>query len=151
MGALLYIFAYITMGTSYLSPRVYAIMHRSITHSPIHLRIPIHQSIFQMYLPWWPYQESISVHSAWNQRRWRFTKTFLNGRLWTDWATHGIRVQDGDWRILGFICSHHRYGGSAAAGAVVHEPGTWSDHQWYAHKYGYTNHKLNNTLRIYCL
>jgi stearoyl-CoA desaturase (delta-9 desaturase) len=144
-----YIFTYLTQGSSYLSPRAYAIMHRmhhaytdteKDPHSPEYSRNmlqmmvrtrQIYSSIyrgefeveeqFTRNLPDWPAFDKWA-HSTFSRICWilGYTALFL-------WLSPSL------WwlLLLPFVIVM-----GPLHGAIIN---------WFAHKYGYTNYKLKNT------
>jgi stearoyl-CoA desaturase (delta-9 desaturase) len=144
-----FIFAWITMGSSYLSPRVYAIMHRmhhaytdtpKDPHSPryfsnvvsmmghtskiyggIKRRTAIIDERFLKTIPQWEWMDRIgdSIYSriGWGLLYLAFYIAFAPSIWW-------------------FLLLPVQWMMSPVHGAIIN---------WFAHKYGYTNHEMNNT------
>lgn len=87
-----YVVAYITMGSSYLSPKAYAIMHRlhhAYTDQPEDPHSPIYYpSILAMMKQ--PKYIEILARKEW-QLRSALKKTFRTGPQWTDGVSRGYQ------------------------------------------------------------
>ena len=144
-----FIFAYITMGSSYLSPRVYAIMHRmhhAYTDTPLDPHSPkyftnvvammrhtskVYGSIIHNTLP-------VDERFLKNTPKWEMLDRI--GHSWYSRLAWGgvylgiyLAFAPSLWWLLLLPV---QWAMSPVHGAIIN---------WYAHKYGYTNHKLNNT------
>ena len=144
-----YIFAYITMGTSYLSPRVYAIMHRmhhAFTDTPKDPHSPKYFSdVFAMMGH--TKKVYLSIQHETTPVDERFTKNIPKweamdrlGDSWYSRAGWGLAYL-GFYIVFApslwwFLLLPVQWFMSPVHGAIIN---------WYAHRYGYTNHKLNNT------
>ena len=144
-----YIFAYISMGSSYLSPRVYAIMHRmhhAYTDTP---KDPHSPKYFSNVFAMMDHTKNVYVsiqHGATKVDE-RFLKNIPKweamDRLGDSWYSRigwGLAYL-GFYIIFApslwwFLLLPVQFLMSPVHGAIIN---------WYAHKYGYTNHKLNNT------
>ncbi|MDP4263871.1 MAG: acyl-CoA desaturase [Bacteroidota bacterium] len=141
--------AYITQGSSYVSPRVYAIMHRmhhaytdtdKDPHSPQNER-----NLFTMM--WHLRQLSVSIYKAKQEIESRFLKNLPDWRG-LDKIAHAI------WSRLGWIALYVSF-------YILFAPSAWwflllPVHilmvplqgviiNWFAHKYGSVNFKMKNT------
>lgn len=144
-----YIFSYITQGASYMSPRAYAIMHRmhhaftdteKDPHSPkyqknvvemmkrtntiymsiYHGRIPVDEK-FMKNIPDWPAFD-------------RWALTWTSSVFWSlVYIGYYVLFATAWWMYL-LIPIHILMG--PVHGTIIN---------WFAHKYGYTNFKVNNT------
>ena len=144
-----YVFAYITMGSSYLSPRIYAILHRmhhayTVTpqdpHSPKYFGnvVAMMRHTARVY---------VSIQQEANPIDERFMKNIPHwdavDRLGDSWSSRlgwglaytafYIAFAPSLWWFL-LLPVHWLM--SPVHGAIIN---------WYAHRYGYTNFKLNNT------
>ena len=144
-----YIFTYITQGSSYMSPRAYAIMHRmhhaytdteKDPHSPKHFK-----NVFSMML------RTRNVYTDIFKRRTeveeRFTKNLPDWQAFDKWANSTLsRALWGAVYITLFILFASTpwlllllpivLAMGAFHGAIIN---------WFAHKYGYINFRLKNT------
>ena len=144
-----YIFAYITQGSSYMSPRAYGVMHRmhhaftdteKDPHSPQYSR-----NVFAMM---WRtrniYQDIYKGRTAVEER---FTKNVPDWPAFDRWAGSGLSrllwVAAYITFFIFFATSPWLYlllpvviTMGAVHGAIIN---------WFAHKYGYSNFKLTNT------
>lgn len=144
-----FIISWITQGSSYMSPKTYAIMHRlhhAYTDTEKDPHSPSYSSnIFSMM---WRtrrfyqdiFHERIEVESKYtkNVPEWKSFDRFANGKtsrkLWVAfYAVLFIQYADNAWLYLLFPIVATM---GAFHGAVIN---------WYAHKYGYINFKLKNT------
>ena len=144
-----YLFAFITQGSSYISPRVYAIMHRmhhaytdtdKDPHSPKNDR-----NIFVMM--WKARMVTANIYKAKHIIEPRFLKNLPNWR-WLDKIAHS-NISRLSWIAL-YISVYIIFAPAAwmflflpvhilmvpIQGAIVN---------WFAHKYGSKNFKVNNT------
>ncbi|MEX2596530.1 MAG: fatty acid desaturase [Salibacteraceae bacterium] len=146
-----YIISYFTQGSSYLSPRAYALMHRlhhahadteKDPHSPIFTnrldkmmwktkqmyagifrdRISVEEK-FKVKVPDWKWMDNLG-HSFWSRLFWMLAYTTFYVFFATQW-----------WMFL--LLPFHFFMG-AFHGAIIN---------WFAHKIGYINYPLNNTSR----
>lgn len=144
-----YIVAYITMGSSYLSPRAYAIMHRmhhAYTDTPKDPHSPKYfPNVFAMMLTTAKIYTAIYDHSAEIEER--FTKNL------PDWPALDHWGHSWPSRVI--------WVGAYIAFYVFFAPSLWwylllpiqfvmgpvhgAIINWFAHKYGYINFKVNNT------
>ncbi|RYE16572.1 MAG: acyl-CoA desaturase [Sphingobacteriales bacterium] len=144
-----FILTYIAQGSSYLSPRAYAIMHR-LHHAHTDTDLDPHspsysKGMMDMMLKTWRYyagiyEESIPVEDKYkkNVPDWR-----LMDKIGHSWASRILWVvaygsfyfffAPSPWFML--LTPIHMFM-SPIHGAVIN---------WYAHKYGYENFKMNNT------
>lgn len=144
-----YILSYIAQGSSYLSPRTYAIMHRQHhahtdtekdPHSPKHMP--------RLHLMMW---ETKKHYSDISHNRVKVERKFLTNLpdwKFVDWLGHswGSRLFWGagyvafyaffatQWWMYLILPIHFFMG--PFHGAIIN---------WFAHKIGYINHRLNNT------
>jgi len=146
---LFFILAYITQGSSYMSPRAYAVMHRlhhaytdteKDPHSPSYSK-----NIFAMM--WRTRNIYRDIFKGTADVEARFTKNVPEWRGFDRWANSGwSRLL---WTLLYigvFVCfatSFWQYlllpvviSMGAVHGAIIN---------WFAHKYGYKNYALKNT------
>ena len=144
-----YIFAYITMGSSYLSPRIYAIMHRmhhAYTDTPQDPHSPKYFSnVFAMmthtakvYVSIQKETNPIDERFLRNVPRWDAIDNL--GDAWFSRIGWGL-IYLSFYVIFApslwwFLLLPVQFLMSPVHGAIIN---------WYAHKYGYTNHTLNNT------
>ena len=144
-----FVFTYITQGSSYMSPRAYAIMHR-MHHAYTDTELDPHSPMFSknVFAMMWRtrniykkiFEGTIVVEE-------RFTKNLPEWPAFDKWASSTVsRVL---WGVLYFMLF------------VVFASSLWlfllfpivlamgAFHgviiNWFAHKYGYTNFKLKNT------
>ncbi len=144
-----YIFAYVTMGSSYLSPRAYAIMHRlhhAYTDTPKDPHSPkYYPSIYSMM------RQAAKVYSEIAAGRMEVEERFKKNV--PDWPAMDKWAQSWTSRIMWGIlyCAYYFFFAHSywlylllpihflmgpVHGVIIN---------WFAHKYGYTNFKLNNT------
>jgi stearoyl-CoA desaturase (delta-9 desaturase) len=146
-----YILAYITMGSSYLSPRAYAIMHRlhhAYTDTPKDPHSPTYYpTIFSMM------QQTARVYRAISGGTMEVENRFLKNL--PDWPAMDRLGQSWGSRVLWSVLYLTFY--------VFYAPSLWwcflvpihilmgpvhgAIINWFAHKYGYRNFELNNTSR----
>ncbi len=144
-----FVCTYIAQGSSYLSPRAYAIMHR-LHHAHTDTELDPHspsysKGVMDMMLKTWRYyagiySETIPVEDKYkkNVPDWR-----LMDRIGHSWASRVLWVvaygsfywffAPSAWFLL--LVPVHMFM-SPIHGAVIN---------WYAHKFGYENFKMNNT------
>ncbi|MFI5134230.1 MAG: acyl-CoA desaturase [Chitinophagales bacterium] len=146
-----YVIAYITMGSSYLSPRAYGIMHRmhhAYTDTPKDPHSPKYFSnVFAMMKQTANVYMSILTGNTIAEER--FEKNLPDwpaldrwGHSWTSriiWGTLYLSIYfffapSLWWYLLLPV----QFFMSPVHGAIIN---------WFAHKYGYRNFKLNNTSR----
>ncbi|HXS35323.1 MAG TPA: acyl-CoA desaturase [Flavipsychrobacter sp.] len=144
-----FILAYITQGSSYMSPRAYAIMHRlhhaytdteKDPHSPSYSK-----NIFTMM--WRTRMIYTNIFKENTEIEQRFKKNLPEWRGFDRWANSGISrllwvglyvtffilfAPTAWWFLLIPVVVSM----GAVHGAIIN---------WYAHKYGYKNYKLKNT------
>lgn len=146
-----YIFSYITQGSSYMSPRTYAILHRmhhaytdteQDPHSPQFSR-----NIFHMM--WRTRNIYRKIHLGKTKVEERFTKNLPDWK-WMDKLGHHVisRLVWVTLYIIAFCLLASAWWNflllpiviimGAFHGAIIN---------WFAHKYGYVNFKLRNTSR----
>ena len=144
-----FLFAYITMGSSYLSPRVYAIMHRlhhAFTDTPKDPHSPKYFSNVVAMM-----RHTSKVYGSIQRETKPIEAHFLSNLPRWDWLD----------RLGGSIYSRIGWGLVYLAFYIAFAPSLWwflllpvqclmspvhgAIINWYAHKYGYTNHTLNNT------
>jgi stearoyl-CoA desaturase (delta-9 desaturase) len=144
-----FIIAYITQGSSYMSPRAYAIMHR-LHHAHTDTELDPHSPSFSrnIWTMMWRtrgfYQdiihEKMDVDPKYtkNLPEWKAFDKFANGAvsrlLWVAaYTAFFITFATSPWQylLLPIVVSM-----GAFHGAVIN---------WFAHKYGYINFKLKNT------
>ena len=144
-----YVFAYVTMGSSYLSPKAYAIMHRlhhAYTDTPKDPHSPMYYpSILSMM------KHTAKVYRDIGAGRMEIEERFIKNL--PDWPAMDKWGQSWTSRILWviiYIAFYYFFAPSywyyillpvhflmgPVHGAVIN---------WFAHKYGYTKFKLNNT------
>ena len=144
-----FVFAYITMGSSYLSPRVYAIMHRmhhaftdtpEDPHSPKYFSnvVAMMRHTAKVYVSIQKKVKPINERFLKNTPKWDAMDDL--GHSWYSRIGWGA-VYVGIYVVFApslwwFLLLPIQFLMSPVHGAVIN---------WYAHKYGYTNHKLNNT------
>jgi stearoyl-CoA desaturase (delta-9 desaturase) len=144
-----FVLSWLTMGSSYLSPRVYSLMHR-LHHAYTDTELDPHspqysKNVFDMmwrtrriYLDIWHGKTVIGE---------KFTKNLPEWKWWDKWGNHLVS------RILwigAYVAFYIAFAPSfwwylllpvqitsgAVHGAIIN---------WYAHKYGYINYKMRNT------
>ncbi len=144
-----YIFTYLTQGSSYMSPRAYAVMHRmhhaytdtdKDPHSPT-----FSKNVFQMM--WRTRMIYSNIYKRKFEVEERFTHNLPDWPAFDRWAHSPVsRIS---WAI-GYVTLFVLLASSlwwllllpivitmgAFHGAIIN---------WYAHKYGYTNFRLKNT------
>lgn len=144
-----YIVAYITMGSSYLSPRAYAIMHRlhhSYTDTPKDPHSPkYYPNLFSMmYQTARVYRDiylgTVDIEDRFkkNVPDWpamdRWGQSLVSRLMWgAMYVAFYFFFAPSYWWFL-LLPIHFLMG--PVHGAIIN---------WFAHKYGYTNFKLNNT------
>ncbi|MBO9567029.1 MAG: acyl-CoA desaturase [Niastella sp.] len=144
-----YIFTYLTQGSSYMSPRAYAIMHRmhhaytdtdKDPHSPT-----FSKNVFQMM--WRTRMIYSNIYKGKYQVEERFTHNLPDWPAFDRWAHSSISRMI--WAV-GYVALFVLLATSlwwllllpvvvtmgAFHGAIIN---------WYAHKYGYTNFRMKNT------
>lgn len=144
-----YIFTYITQGSSYMSPRAYAIMHRmhhAYTDTELDPHSPQHaKNLLGMMLRTRTFYNKIYRGTMVVEER--FTKNLPDWRWFDQWAHSPVsRVLWSLGYLALFIWLAPTMwwllllpvivGMGAFHGAIIN---------WYAHKYGYTNFRLKNT------
>jgi stearoyl-CoA desaturase (delta-9 desaturase) len=144
-----FVFAYITMGSSYLSPRVYAIMHRmhhAYTDTPQDPHSPKYFSNVIAMM-----KHTAAVYVSIQKENYPVDDRFLKntpkwdaiddlGDAWFSRIGWGL-LYLGFYVVFApslwwFLLLPVQFLMSPVHGAIIN---------WYAHKYGYTNHNLNNT------
>jgi stearoyl-CoA desaturase (delta-9 desaturase) len=144
-----FVFAYITMGSSYLSPRIYAIMHRmhhAFTDTPRDPHSPKYFSNVMSMM-----NHTSKVYGSIQREESPIDERFLKN----------IPKWEAMDRFADSIYSRVGWGLAYLGFYIVFAPSLWwflllpvqilmspvhgAIINWYAHKYGYTNHKLNNT------
>lgn len=146
-----YIFAYITQGSSYLSPHAYGILHRmhhayadtdKDPHSPLHF-----SNLFAMM--WQTKKIYADIMDKRIETEERFNKNL------PDWPWMDKWAQSIPNRIL-FAClytgfyvmfAHHWWLFVLIPVHILMGPVHGSIINWFAHKYGNVSYKLNNTSR----
>ena len=144
-----FIVAYITQGSSFLSPKTYAIMHRmhhAYTDTELDPHSPSYsKNIFDMM--WRTRKIYLDIFRGRVQVEERFTKNLpdwpaldnLGNNIWSRLAWIGVYVAiyvvyaPSAWYFL--LLPFHIASG-AVHGAIIN---------WFAHKYGYINYKMKNT------
>ncbi|MFN4124181.1 MAG: acyl-CoA desaturase [Flavobacteriales bacterium] len=144
-----YVFAFVTQGSSYLTPRGYAIMHRmhhaytdteKDPHSPKYSK-----NLFDMM--WRTYR----FYSDINNNRMVIDKQFTKNL--PDWKSFDTFAQS-IWTRLVWVAIYVFIYLSLAPSlwwflllplTIFMNPFHGVVINWFAHKYGYTNHKMNNT------
>jgi stearoyl-CoA desaturase (delta-9 desaturase) len=144
-----YLFAYLTMGTSYLSPRSYAILHRmhhaytdteKDPHSPKHFK-----NIFAMM------GHTAKIYSDINRKRVtveeRFEKNLPKWEALDRWGQTGLSriLWLGIYITFFIIFADHWYLYLFLPVVVLMSPVHGAIINWFAHKYGYRNFDLKNT------
>jgi stearoyl-CoA desaturase (Delta-9 desaturase) len=144
-----YIFTYITQGSSYMSPRAYAIMHRmhhAYTDTEKDPHSPSYSSnVFSMMYRTKTIYKNIFLEKIEVEER--FTKNLPEWRSFDKWAHSGLS------RIIWAL--------AYLALFIIFAPSLWwyllfpivlamgAFHgaiiNWFAHKYGYINFRLKNT------
>ncbi|MBC8047773.1 MAG: acyl-CoA desaturase [Fimbriimonadaceae bacterium] len=143
-----YIFAYITMGSTYMSPRTYAIMHRmhhAYTDTPLDPHSP-NDSSNPFSMIWKTNKVYMSIFRNKMQVEERFTKNLPDWH-WLDKLGHS-RISRILWSFL-YIAFY-----------IIFSPSPWFYFlipihilmgpihgviiNWFAHKHFYVNFKLNN-------
>ncbi|XZF12487.1 acyl-CoA desaturase [Chitinophagaceae bacterium MMS25-I14] len=144
-----YIYAYIVQGPSYLSARAYAILHRmhhaytdtdKDPHSPQHFK-----NVFAMM--WATKKVYSSIFYKPQDIEPRFLKNVPDWPLLDKWAhSWGSRII---WLLL-YTAFYIKFATSPWLWLlfpvqVLMSPVHGAIINWYAHKYGYTNHEMKNT------
>jgi len=144
-----YIFTYLTQGSSYMSPRAYAVMHR-MHHAYTDTEMDPHspefsRNVFQMML------RTRKIYSRIYKRKFeveeRFTRNLPDWPAFDRWAHSPVsRICWAAGYISLFVWLAPSFWWllllpvvitmGAFHGAIIN---------WYAHKYGYVNFKLKNT------
>ncbi len=144
-----YVVAYITMGSSYLSPKAYAIMHRlhhaytdqpEDPHSPIYYPsiLAMMKHTAKVYRDIGADRMAVEERFKKNVPDWpaidRWGQSWISRVLWVliYVAFYYFFAPSYWWYLL--LPVHILMG--PVHGAIIN---------WFAHKYGYTNFKLNNT------
>jgi stearoyl-CoA desaturase (delta-9 desaturase) len=144
-----FIFTYITQGSSYMSPRAYAIMHRMHhaytdteldPHSPsfspnmLHMTLRSRNFYNKIYRGKMEVEEKFTKNlPEWNSFD-KWANSTLSRILWTAaYIAFFIAYATSPWLylLLPIVIAM-----GAFHGAIIN---------WFAHKYGYTNFKLKNT------
>lgn len=144
-----FLFTYITQGSSYLSPKAYAIMHRmhhaytdteKDPHSP-----SFSSNIFSMM---WRtkkiyteiVKEKVAIES-------RFQKNLPEWRTFERWANSNLSrlLWVFAYFVFFFIFSTSAWWFLLFPLVIIMGPLHGAIINWFAHKYGYTNFKVNNT------
>ncbi len=144
-----FIFAYITQGSSYMSPRAYAIMHRlhhAYTDTELDPHSPKYSSnVFSMmwrtrmiYLQIWKRKTDVEERFSKGVPDWPSFDKWAGGYqsrwLWGGlYITFYVLFAPSPWWFLLLPVTITL---GAVHGAIVN---------WFAHKYGYINYKLKNT------
>jgi stearoyl-CoA desaturase (Delta-9 desaturase) len=146
-----FIFTYITQGSSYMSPRAYAIMHRmhhaytdteKDPHSPTYSK-----NVFQMM--WRTRRIYIDIFKGKIEPEERFTKNLPEWPVFDRWAnSHASRIL---WSVV-YIALFVWLSSSLwllllLPLVLIMGPLHGAIINWFAHKYGYSNFKLKNTSR----
>lgn len=144
-----YIFAYITMGSSYLSPRSYGILHRmhhaytdteKDPHSPKHFK-----NIFKMM------DHTAKVYSDINRCRVvveeRFEKNLPNWEAMDKWGQSILSrvLWVGIYVTIFVLFANHWWLYIFLPVIILMSPVHGGIINWFAHKYGYRNFKMSNT------
>lgn len=146
-----YIFAYITQGTSYLSPRAYGILHRihhayadteKDPHSPKHF-----SNLFSMMLHTRKVYADILDNRIKSEER--FTKKLPDWQWMDKWAHSSLNRLFFVAFYIGFYILFAQYWWMYALIPVhiLMGPIHGSIINWFAHKYGKVSFKVNNTSR----
>jgi stearoyl-CoA desaturase (Delta-9 desaturase) len=144
-----YIFSYITQGASYMSPRAYAIMHRmhhaytdteKDPHSPKYQKnvIEMMKRTNNIYMGIYHRRIAVDEKFTKNIPDWpafdRWALTWTSSVCWSlVYIGYYVLFATAWWMYL-LIPVHILMG--PVHGTIVN---------WFAHKYGYTNFKVNNT------
>jgi stearoyl-CoA desaturase (delta-9 desaturase) len=150
-----YLFAYITQGSSYMSPRIYGIMHRmhhaytdteKDPHSPSYS-----PNVFAMM--WRTRYVYLQIAKGKADVEQRFVKGLPDWRGFDNWA--GSSVSRLLW--VGIYTGFYITFASSAwlflllPVTITMGPVHGAIINWFAHKYGYTNYKLKNTAEnLFC-
>lgn len=144
-----YIFAYITQGSSYISPRAYAIMHR-MHHAYTDTERDPHSPIYfsNLFAMMW---HTRNVYAAIYKKKVSVEKQFLKNV--PDWPAFD--------KIANSLTSKILWTGAYAAFYITYATSPWlflllpvtiaigpvhgAIINWFAHKYGYTNFEQKNT------
>lgn len=144
-----YIFAYITMGSSYLSPRSYGILHRmhhaytdteKDPHSPQHFK-----NIFKMM------DHTAKVYSDINRRRVvveeRFEKNLPKWEAMDKWGQSILSrfLWVAVYITIFILFANHWWLYLLLPVTILMSPVHGGIINWFAHKYGYRNFKMSNT------
>lgn len=146
-----YIFSYITQGSSYMSPRSYAVMHR-MHHAYTDTELDPHspsfsKNVFEMMMKtnkiyMGIYNGSISIDEKFSKNvpDWpsfdKWALTWLSSIIWSaGYIGFYIWFATAWWMYL-LIPFHILMG--PVHGTIIN---------WFAHKYGYKNFNMNNTSR----
>lgn len=144
-----YIMAYITQGSSYMSPRAYAIMHRmhhAYTDTELDPHSPSYsKNVFAMMWRTSRFYRSI-FHNKMKVEE-KFTKNLPDWRSFDKFANSGVSrlLWVAGYALLFVFFASAWYlwillpviiAMGAVHGAIIN---------WFAHKYGYTNFTLKNT------
>jgi stearoyl-CoA desaturase (delta-9 desaturase) len=148
---LFFILSYIAQGSSYMSPKAYAILHR-MHHAYTDTELDPHSPLFSknLFAMMWRTRDiylricegSIKVEQ-------RFTKNLPEWPLFDRWANSLLsRVL---WAIV-YVIVFAMYASSPwlyllLIPILVMSPVHGAIINWFAHKYGYTNFKLKNASR----
>jgi len=144
-----FIFTYIAQGSSYLSPRAYAVMHRmhhAYTDTELDPHSPAYsKNIFTMM--WRTKTIYAQIFNGTYPVEERFLKNLPDWPAFDKWANGGISrliwavgytalfayyvTSPWMWALLPIVLAM-----GPVHGAIIN---------WFAHKYGYTNYKVNNT------
>ena len=146
-----FVFAYITLGSSYMSPKAYAIMHRmhhaytdtdKDPHSPSYDRNPIAmlRRTRKIYLDILENRTSVEPRFTKNLPEWNRFESWANLGLlrlvWVALYTYLYIVLAPSFWFLLLLPLHFVMG--PVHGLIIN---------WFAHKYGHVNFKANNTSR----
>ena len=144
-----YVLAWLTQGSSYLSPRTYAIMHRmhhAYTDTELDPHSPAYsKNVFDMM--WRTRRIYLDVFRGRTVVEERFTKNLPD---WQSWDTWGNTLVSRILWIGAYVAFYAAFAPSAwwwlllpiqitsgaVHGAIIN---------WFAHKYGYINYKMKNT------
>lgn len=146
---LFFIFTYITQGSSYLSPRAYAIMHR-MHHAYTDTELDPHSPSYSknLFAMMWRTKKIYSgIFNGTTPVEERFLKNLPDWPAFDKFASSGFsRIS---WAVIYtamFLYFANSYWWLLALPVVLAMgPVHGAIINWFAHKYGYTNFRVNNT------
>ncbi|MBS1630740.1 MAG: acyl-CoA desaturase [Bacteroidetes bacterium] len=144
-----FILSWLTMGSSYLSPRVYALMHR-LHHAYADTELDPHspkysKNVFDMmwrtrriYLDIWHGRTIVEEKFSKNLPEWKWLdkwgNNFFSRILWVAaYTAFYVAFAPSFWW---YLLLPVQIASGAVHGAIIN---------WYAHKYGYINFRVRNT------